>query len=87
MFKKSFKIAAHNPLSGKDKKKLRQDLSKSFDPTSVELLLGKNDVEVFCDKLQGAKTLIFTANDIPIFADATGKGTYLPTGLLPPYLS
>lgn len=80
MFKKAFKVATHNVLSGKDKKKLRQDLAALFDPTSVDILLGKPEAEIFCDKLSGSKTLIFTLNDIPIFVDATGKGTYFPTG-------
>lgn len=80
MFKKSFKVATHNVLSGKDRKKMRQVLSAKFDPASVDILLGKSDIEIFCDKLAGSKTYIYTWNDIPILVDENGKGNYFPTG-------
>ena len=38
MFKKDFKISLANPMSGKDKDKLKYDLKKGFDEQSIEIM-------------------------------------------------
>ena len=36
MFKKAFKISAYNSIAGKDKKKLKKDVSKIFNSEVIE---------------------------------------------------
>jgi len=79
MFKKPFKIASHNSLSGKDKKKLIADLKKFLDPDSVSLLLENNNCDVVISKLSGSKMVLYSIDNIPFFVDATGKGAFFPT--------
>ncbi len=79
MFKKTLKVASSSALTGKDKKKLISDLSKFFDVESVKALIEKNDPIVTSNKLSGSKMLIYTIGDVPIFADATGKGDLFPS--------
>ena len=84
MFKKSFKIATHNAVSQKDKKKLKKDLAKFFDQESIDYLFIYNQ-EIFIDKVQGQKMFIYTNGEIPLFVDSTTKGDFFPTSnLLPP---
>jgi hypothetical protein len=79
MFKKPFKISAHNSLSGKDKKKLAADLKKFLDPDSVAALIENNDTDVVINKISGSKMVLYSIDNVPYFVDATGKGVYFPT--------
>lgn len=49
MFKKDIKISNRTQLAIKDKKTLKKDLEKFFNPVAVENLLNSNDV-IYCDK-------------------------------------
>jgi hypothetical protein len=39
MFKKDIRFSSHNPLSGKDRKTLKQNLGKVFEEGKVEQIL------------------------------------------------
>jgi hypothetical protein len=79
MFKKPFKVASHNSLSGKDRKKLAADLKKFLDPDAVAALLENNDPDVVINKISGSKMVLYSIDNVPYFIDATGKGVYFPT--------
>lgn len=79
MFKKAFKVASTNSLSGKDKKKLIADLSKFYDPEAINILFEKSNPNLVANKLQGSKIQIYIAGDVPLFVDATSKGDFFPT--------
>lgn len=79
MFKKgAFKVASDNLLSGKDKKKLKSDLAKSYHLPSVEHFFDKTE-NLWCQKLSGSKILIYKTDSFPALVDPTGKGDYFPT--------
>ena len=80
MFKKKFKVGSHSLLSGKDKKQLKKDLEKQFDPKSVEHFF-TNFSEIYCDKVNasGSKMLVYGVGETPYFVDSTGKADLFPT--------
>jgi len=79
MFKKAFKVSSKNNLSGKDRKKLVNDLSKYYDPESVSMLLEKNNPSIVVNKIQGSKIVLYLIDDIPVIVDASGKGDLFPS--------
>ncbi len=68
-------------MGGKDRKKMKADLSKLFDPKSVEHFLETNE-KIYCDKVQGSKLLIYSTDDYPCFVDATNKGDFFPSCMI-----
>jgi hypothetical protein len=50
MFKKKWKISLNNLVSGKDKKKLRKDMSKCFNEECLDHFFKNND-EISCQKV------------------------------------
>ena len=78
MFKKSIKVSSNSLLSGKDKKKLKQDLSTVYDKASIEHLFDNNE-KITCSKVSGSKVLLYLTEEYPVFIDSTSKGDYFPT--------
>jgi len=80
MFKKPFKVSGYNAIAGKDKKKLKIDVSKIFNPEVVETIFkDETNEKIFASKLQGSKIIIYANEKYPIFIDATSKGDYFPS--------
>eukprot|EP01015_Nassula_variabilis_P014183 TRINITY_DN216_c0_g1_i9.p1 TRINITY_DN216_c0_g1~~TRINITY_DN216_c0_g1_i9.p1 ORF type:complete len:521 (-),score=199.64 TRINITY_DN216_c0_g1_i9:26-1588(-) len=78
MFKKAIKTTNRTQISGKDKKTIKKDLERFFNPDAVKDFLDSNEV-IYCDKVSGGKQLIFSNEVNPLLVDATGKGDYLPS--------
>ena len=78
MFKKPIKFSSSNTISGKDRKKIRKDLSKNFNNESVDQLFINNE-EIIVEKVQGNKMHIYRNQTQPLFVDTSGKGDYFPT--------
>jgi hypothetical protein len=75
MFKKHFKISNSYPLSNKDRKNLKDLLIKyQYDPELVQYFFNdKNyidscengDVNLYMDKVQGSKLVIYSRDNTP----------------------
>lgn len=78
MFKKPLKSASANPVSGKDRKKLKKDLSKYFHSDTLDQIFLNTD-EFIQEKFQGNKIVIYKDAVNPLFVDPTGKGDFFPT--------
>jgi translation initiation factor 2D len=78
MFKKPFKTAGQNQLSGKDKKSIKNKMLAIFDTESVEKLFSTHD-KIICNKVSGAKMLIYVTDEYPLIVDGTGKEDFFPS--------
>lgn len=58
MFKKKFKVASENQLSGKDKKILKANLAKVVPAEAAEHFVNKSE-RIIAKKLHGSKTVIY----------------------------
>ena len=78
MFKNPIKVASHNDIAAKDRKKLKKDLSKAFDPDVVDQIFIRSQT-LAVTKLQGSKIQIISDQDDPLFVDSTSKNDFFPT--------
>merc|ERR1712032_575493 len=78
MFKKPFKVASHNPMSSKNRKKFKKDLYKAFDGSVIDQIF-INSGEFSETKLSGCKVTIFSNDDAPMIIDPTGNRDYFPS--------
>ena len=78
MFKKDFGYASQNPLSQKDRKRLRKDLERVFDEQSLTALYIHHEQLHLC-KLEKSKVAVYASETDPLFVDATAKGDFFPT--------
>lgn len=73
MFKKPIKFSQTNIVGGKDRKKLKKDLSKYFHSDTVDQVFLNTD-ELTQEKVQGNKVVIYKDAKNPLFVDTSGKG-------------
>lgn len=78
MFKAPIKVASHNPISNKDRKKLKKDLTKDFPSDVVDMIFIKSS-EISATKLQGSSIVIYSDEEFPLFVDSTGNGDFFPS--------
>lgn len=82
MFKAPIKVASHNPISNKDRKKLKKDLCK-FYPSDVVDIIFINSPEISATKLQNSSIIIYSDEEFPLFVDSTSNGDFFPSCRLP----
>lgn len=78
MFKKPIKVGSHNPVSSKNRKKLKKSLSKCFPTDAIDQLFIRSQ-ELSLTKLQGSKVCIYSDDEDPLFVDSTSKKDFFPT--------
>jgi predicted ribosome-associated RNA-binding protein Tma20 len=82
MFKKKFKISTHHSLSSKDKKKLKEAMTKfQYEPSSLEQFFDDSnydDEQLVIEKIQGQRSIIYSRAKIPlIYASDSKPGSIL----------
>lgn len=78
MFKGAIKVASHNPISNKDRKKLKKDLTKDFPSDVLDMIFIKSS-EISATKLQGSAIILYSDEEFPLFVDSTGNGDFFPS--------
>jgi hypothetical protein len=78
MFKNPFKVASHNAISNKDRKKFKKDTSKGFPTDVIDMIFIKSG-EFSATKLANNPISIFSDEDFPLFVDSTSNGDLFPT--------
>ena len=73
MFKKKFNVSGENQLSGKDKKILKNSLTKIIAAEVAAQFIDKSD-KIISKKVQSSKMIIFVECDNPMIVDLSGSG-------------
>jgi len=79
MFKKAFKVASHEPIAPKDRKKLKRTLYKAFNEEAVDRLF--IDSSELSETKLSTKAIIYSNQDFPLFVDITGSGDFIPSSI------
>ncbi len=66
MFKKAFKVQSTNNISGKDKKKLIQQLKKKMNSQAIDEFFSHYET-ITVNKVSGQKVIIFNCDKYPAF--------------------